>query len=355
MKSMAETHIKFKLKGTMLKKILIVSAICSIIVPSFAQKDSTKKSSTTITAYIDGYYRGLLKNGGGSNNNLTSFTNSYNTFKIGMASVKVDKAIGKFTASIDLGVGKRADEFSYNDHNIFTNIKQATLSYAVSDKLKFTAGKFATHIGYELLDATSNRNYSMSYGFSYSPYFHTGFKADIALGKKTAMMVGLVDPNDYSSFNGKPKYVIAQFSLATNNDKLKGYLNFVHGDNTTQYNLILLTSVSSKVSAVYDVSINQQKIGASYISWSTNAFYIIYDITEKVGLTVRQDFFTDRKINPVGLGNVKATTLSGKIKVKKITLIPEFRIDSGNTPLFNTKTGSASCASNFLLAAVYAF
>jgi hypothetical protein len=351
---MEETHIKFKKKG-MLKKILIVSAICCILVPSFAQKDSTKKSSTTITAYVDGYYRALIKEGGGSNNNLTSFTNSHNAFKLGMASVKVDQAIGKFTASLDLGAGKRADEFSYNDHDVLTNIKQATLSYAVSNKLKLTAGKFATHIGYELLDATSNRNYSMSYGFSYSPYFHTGFKADIALGKKTAMMVGLVDPNDYSSFNGKPKYVIAQLSLATSNDKLKGYLNFVHGDNTTQYNLILLTSVSSKVSAVYDVSTNQQKNGATYSSWSTNAFYINYDISEKFGLTVRQDFFSDRKINPLGLGNVNATTFSGKIKVKKLTLIPEFRMDSGNTPLFNTKTGTASSASNFLLAAVYAF
>ena len=45
----------------MLKKILIASAICCTIVPSFAQKDSTKKSKTTFTAYVDGYFRGLRK------------------------------------------------------------------------------------------------------------------------------------------------------------------------------------------------------------------------------------------------------------------------------------------------------
>ena len=339
----------------MLKKILIASAICCNLVPAFAQKDSTKKSSTTITAYVDGYYRALTKDGGGSNNNLTSFTNSYNAFKLGMASVKIDQTLGKFTATLDVGAGKRADEFSYNDHDVLTNIKQATLSYAVSDKLKLTAGKFSTHVGYELLDATSNRNYSMSYGFSYGPFFHTGFKADVSLGGKSTLMVGLVDPTDYSSFKGKPKYIIAQFSSSTSNDKLKGYFNFVQGDVTTQYNVVLLATLSNKVSAAFDGSINQQKMGSTSSSWCSNAFYVNYDISEKFGLTLREDFFSDRKINPLGLGNVNATTLSGKIKVKKLTLIPEYRMDGGNTPLFNTKTGTASSASNFVLAAVYAF
>jgi hypothetical protein len=339
----------------MLKKILIASAICCTIVPSFAQNDSTKKSSTTLTAYLDVYYRALLKNGGGSNNNFTSFTNTHNSFKLGMASIKVDQTLGKFTASLDLGIGKRADEFSYNDKDILTNIKGATIAYAVTDKLKITAGKFSTHIGYELLDATSNRNYSMSYGFSYGPFFHTGFKADIALGGKTALMVGLVDPTDYTSFNSKPKYIIAQISSASKNDKLKGYLNYLKGDITTQYNLVVVASLTNKVSTAFDASINQQKFGTRGSSWSSKAFYINYDISEKLGLTLREDFFSDRTISPIGLGSINATTLSGKIKINKITMIPEVRIDRGITPLFSTKTGTATNASTFLVAAIYAF
>ena len=339
----------------MLKKILIASAICCTIVPSFAQNDSTKKSSTTLTAYLDGYYRALLKNGGGSNNNFTSFTNAHNSFKLGMASIKVDQTLGKFTASLDVGIGKRANEFSYNDIDILKNVKQATLSYSVSDKLKLTAGKFSTHIGYELLDATSNRNYSMSYGFSYGPFFHTGFKADIAIGGKTALMVGLVDPTDYTSFNSKPKYIIAQISSATKNDKLKGYLNFLKGDITTQYNLVVVATLTNRVSAAFDASINQQKFGEDNSSWSSKAFYLNYDFTEKLGLTLREDFFSDRTISPIGLGSVNATTLSGKIKINKITMIPEIRIDRGITPLFSTKEGTATNASNFLVAAIYAF
>ena len=339
----------------MLKKILIASAICCTIVPSFAQKDSTKKNLTIISAYVDGYYRGLLKNGGGSNNNFTSFTNTHNSFNLGMASIKVDQSLQKFTASLDLGIGKRADEFSYNDKNILKNIKQATLSYSVNDDLRLTAGKFSTHIGYELLDATSNRNYSMSYGFSYGPFFHTGLKADIALGKKTAVMVGIVDPTDYTGFNKKSKYFIAQISAASKHDKVKGYLNFLNGDLTTQYNLVVVTSLTNKMSAAIDASINQQKFSAGNSSWTSKAFYINYDITETLGLTVREDFFSDRTINPIGVGSVNATTLSGKININKLTIIPEIRIDRGITPLFSTKTGTATSASNFIVAAIYAF
>ena len=72
-------------------------------------------------------------------------------------------------------------------------LKQAYLSYAVTDKFKLTMGKWATHIGYELADAYLNRNYSMDYMFSYGPFSHTGIKADIGLGGKSALMIGVAN------------------------------------------------------------------------------------------------------------------------------------------------------------------
>ena len=113
--------------------------------------------------------------------------------------------------------------------------------------------------------------------------------------------------------------------------------------------------LANKMSAAIDASINQQKFSAGNSSWTSKAFYINYDITETLGLTVREDFFSDRTINPIGVGSVNATTLSGKIKINKITMIPEVRIDRGITPLFSTKTGTATNASNFIVAAIYAF
>lgn len=339
----------------MLKKILFSCAGSCAILSGFAQKMEPPKSTTVITGYIDGYFRALTKDGVGNHNNYTSFTNSSNSFQLGMASIKVDQTYGKFSSTLDLGIGKRVQEFSYNDKDIMTNIKQVSVSYAVNSKLKLTAGKFATHIGYELLDAPANRNYSMSYGFSYGPFFHTGFKADYAIGGKTTLMIGLVDPTDYSTFNSNPKYIIAQVATATKKDELKAYVNFLHGDITTQYNLVLTASLSKKLSAVFDGSINSQKTINGNSSWNSEAFYLNYDFSNQFGISLREDFFNDRSINPIGIGNVSATTLSGKIKINKLTLIPELRLDNSTNTLFNSKTGNTQKSSNLLIAAIYTF
>jgi hypothetical protein len=45
------------------------------------------------------------------------------------------------------------------------------IDYAATDKLTLTAGSWGTHIGYELLDAPENDIYSMSYAFSYGPFY----------------------------------------------------------------------------------------------------------------------------------------------------------------------------------------
>ncbi len=115
-----------------------------------------------------------------------------------MASLRADHSFGKASATVDLGFGRRAEEFSYADPNNATlfAVKQAYVSYAVSNKIKLTMGKWATHIGYELADAYLNRNYSMSYMFSYGPFSHTGLKADFGLGEKSAFMVGMANTTD---------------------------------------------------------------------------------------------------------------------------------------------------------------
>jgi len=63
-------------------------------------QDTTKTAppapTTTFTYSVDGYYRADFA--GQLSNNKTSFTNSNNSFELGMASVKVDHSFGKVSA-----------------------------------------------------------------------------------------------------------------------------------------------------------------------------------------------------------------------------------------------------------------
>src|SRR5678809_299455 len=197
----------------------------ALMIGSIAFAQDSTKSNWTITGFVDGYYRYNFHNAkdSGIANNYTSFTNSQNSFELGMASLKADHSIGKVAATIDLGFGRRAEEFSYNDQGARTAIKQAYLCYAPFSHVKLTMGKWSTHVGYELLDAYLNRNYSMDYMFSYGPFFHTGLKADFTFGN-VGFMVGVTNPPDMLIASFTKKFFIGQFSAASTNGKVKGYL-----------------------------------------------------------------------------------------------------------------------------------
>jgi hypothetical protein len=334
-------------------KIYFLIICCSWVLNLQAQLDTTQvntSKNTQFTAYIDAYYR--MDRAGFGSNNRTSFTNSNQSLQLGMASVKIDQVIGKFAGSLDLGLGKRAEEISYNDQGWSTLVKQGFLSYAPNAKLKFTVGKWATHIGYELPDAYLNRNYSMSYAFSYGPFFHTGVKAEFVLGGKTAMMLGLAEPTDVISAKVQPKMILAQLSTATKNEKLKAYLNYQGGLDKSQFDLVLNGVVNNKWGINYDGTI----CNIAGNSWTSNAIYFNYDYNSIFGFALRSELFDDAK-NVVGVGSsIFQNTFSMNVHFKKLTVIPELRMDNAKDPIFlNKLMASTGTAGSFLIAAVYKF
>ncbi|HVZ55129.1 MAG TPA: outer membrane beta-barrel protein [Chitinophagaceae bacterium] len=321
----------------------------------------------TIGGSVDAYYRFNFDNAkdGKHTNNLTSFTNSQNSFELGMASVKADYTVGKVEAVADLGFGRRAQEFSYNDQGALTAIKQAYLSYAPSEHIKFTMGKWATHVGYELLDAYLNRNYSMDYMFSYGPFFHTGIKADVTVNSQFGFMVGVANPTDNTTASFARKYAIAQVHLASASGKVTGYLNYVGGKDQTdgvgnQFDLVVTGTVSDQFSLGYNGTVKSYKpSGGSSNAWWGSAVYLNYDPAKVFGLTLRGEYFGDDK-GVAGVNtNVLDLTLSGNIRLDNLTIIPEFRLDSAKDPIFykhgDITTPSAKGTGTFILAATYHF
>jgi hypothetical protein len=361
----------------MVKKILLANVIALAATSVMAQTDSTKKptSTTTFTFSADAYYRYDFADQLG--NNKTSFTNSNNSFELGMASVKVDHSFGKIGATIDLGFGRRAAEFSYNDGagvpvgagNGYTSlaaIKQAYVSYAASDKVKFTIGKWATHIGYELVDAYANRNYSMSYMFSYGPFFHTGAKVDFTLGGGSGLMIGVANPTDYSTTSSPVKTLLGQFSHV--GDKTSFFVNYQGyfgaknsiptASSLNQVGLTLTTKLSSKFMLGYDGTVQSVKdeVAKKTKSWWGSALYFNLDPTDKFGLTLRTEYFADKK-DALKVGDdIFATTLSANFKMGNLTIIPELRYDAGSNNTFLKNDGTATKSGfSALIAATYKF
>jgi hypothetical protein len=335
---------------------------------------------SNFTGSIDLYYRYNFANPKAAPwNNYTSFTNSQNSFELGMVSLKYDHSWGKAGVVAQLGFGRRAQDFSYNEgyggnpYFSLSNVIQANVYYNITDKIKLTAGKFPTHIGYELVDAYSNRNYSMSYMFSYGPFFNTGLKADIAIAGKTAVMVGISNATDHSTVENEYQSYIAQLSTATPDSKWKFWLNYqggkvALGTALNQFDLVVTGTVSDKFSIGANgttTTYSGDSVSPS-ANWWGAALYLNWDPSSTFGMTLRSEYFSNKDYAlslASSPGNFTEFTLTGQIHLGKLTVMPELRYDvfsnavsgspddafikNNGTPINNTFTG--------LIAATYVF
>jgi hypothetical protein len=360
-----------------MKKLFLITLLvtATFFNSSFAQ-DSTK--TLTISGSVDGYYRHNFANAsdGINSNNRTSFTNSQGAFALGMATIKADATSlsGKITGTVDLGFGQRAEEFSYYEKasgSSLALVKQMYLSYALSSKVKITAGKFATHVGYELMDAPLNRNYSMSYMFTNGPFSHTGVKMDVTEGN-VGFMLGVANFIDQTVSTSNVKSLIAQLSGGSADGKFKTYLNYAGCFGSTaglnplglksfsQLDLVVTGVVSDKFNLGFNATVqSRNQIEGSALedgSWKGAALYLNVDPSAKVGLTLRSEYISDSKMIYFGTKNIFANTFSLNIKTGAFTLIPELRFESAQSGFYSKNDGSTSkSTATALLAAVYKF
>lgn len=336
-----------------------------------AAEEVKKEPSLIITGSLDAYYKYDFTNT--KANSFTSFTQTHNAFSLGMASIKLEHKGDKVSAVADLGFGPRAKDFSYNDDGITQAIKQLYVSYSPKDWLKFTAGTWATHIGFELVDPQLNRNYSMSYMFTNGPFTHTGIKGEVTKGKHGAML-GISNATDFRIVpDGQinKKFLIAQYTYAPT-DKIKLYLNYAGGQNpdtskTSQFDALATAKFSDKFNIAFNGTVNSTQLwdGSKNIeskSWWGSALYLNYDPQSWFGLTLRGELFSDKNQFKVfgsssGGGNVFAATFSANYKTGGLILIPEIRVENSSKEiLFTNKSGSfTKSAASFLVAAVYSF
>jgi Putative beta-barrel porin-2, OmpL-like. bbp2 len=364
-------------------KLLIIAIVSFVYAKG---QDSTKAAApapkadtvvpspaTTFSGSLDLYYRYNFANPtNGSFNNFTSFTNSKNSFELGMATIRADHNWSKAGVTVELGFGRRAQEFSYNEaYNTgfpggspttnfsLANVVQAYVYYNLTDKIKLTAGKWGTHIGYEVVDAASNRNYSMGYMFSYGPFYNMGLKADVTLSSKTAFMVGISNPTDNTTTMSQNKMFIAQFSVLPNAN-WKFYLNYQGGsigNSTTlgQLDLVINGTISSKFGIGFNATDQWRSYADSSVSWWGAALYLNWDPSSLFGLTLRSEYFEDNSM-VVTPGSFTEFTLTGAFHLGKLTFMPELRYDYSKNSAFqkndNTPTNNTFSA---IFAATYVF
>jgi hypothetical protein len=347
-------NFKFLLLAVLLLGGTIMFAQDAVLTTETVEEEETPLQ---ISGFVDAYYQYNLNNNAAG---TTSFTSAHNSFELGMANIVFAKDFDKVGFVADLAFGPRAN--AANGVGGFTTdiVKQLFVTYSPTDAITLTAGNFATFVGYELIDAPGNFNYSTSYMFSNGPFFHTGIKADFAINDKFGAMVGLFNDTDTKSDVGKSpgKHYGAQLSYS--DDKVSIFLNYLGGkeDTSVTANQIDLTATYQ---ATDDLLIGLNVTDKAYdfdgvaANWLGAALYLNYSISDAFALGFRGEYFDDANAIKYGVTNLTFMeyTLSANMKKGALTFVPELRIDVASQDYFTDADGVATSVSPAIIFGVY--
>ena len=385
-----------------MKKFLYLTlSLCSLFLTSQAQDADSTKGSFTFSGYLDTYYIANFNNpasrsnlGAGGIGTARAFDQRAGQFSLGLVQTKMVYSNRKSEAVVDLTFGPNADLGNYGNSFLFGSgsisaiaIKQAYFTYKATDKLSFTAGQFGTHIGYEVIDAPVNYNYSLSNLFNNGPFYHIGLKAAYAFSDNFALMAGVVNNVDNLNDNNRSKGVIAQMFVKPT-EGWNVYINWMGSneanpkangkDTTASYSILDLTTtyqITDKFLIGVNAATGWQKGSfqgsdpvPSGTNWGGVAFYTNYAFTDAFGLGVRYEVF-DNTGGARGLtafnnqgqlvgAQVNSFTLTSNVTLADghLLLKPELRINSYNKNKFDDADGNLKKSQTTLgLAAIYKF
>ena len=327
--------------------------------------DSLVRGKFTFNGYVDAYYFGNLNNPkSGLNIGKSGFARAFDQkesqFQLGLIQTKIGYKQRKSEMVADLVFGPNADLGNYGNvvgplgdgkSSSSLAIKQAYFTYLASSKWSVTAGQFGTHIGYEVIDAPVNYNYSLSNLFNNGPFYHLGIKSVYTFNTKINMMVGLVNNWDRISDNNKYSTFISEIAL-TPKDGVNIFLNYIGGneanlDSVAYVKQMFDLTAGFQFNKKFFMGINAvqgfatQSIVTKY--WGGAALYSNYAFTENYGLGIRAEYFDNTQgVQYIGKTDVTSLTLTGKISLSDghLLLKPEVRIDIYNKRAYSGDASS---------------
>ena len=254
--------------------------------------------------------------------------------KPGDAGFRADLTFGTSVPRVTAAVGLFRDESGQAGD---LDVQQAFLSYIVPTGrgVRVDAGKFVTHIGYEVIEGYdgTNDNHSRGLLFGYAePFTHTGLRISYPFSDRVSAQVLVVNGWDDARDNNSGKSIGAQVAV-TPSPRVSLTAGYIGGPEQANNNsnlrhlLDLIATVKATpaltLTANYDYGHEAEVTlaesaggGVRDSSWQGLAGYARYGFTSRTAVTLRGEWFDD----PQGARTGVAQTL------KEITVTPECRL-----------------------------
>jgi hypothetical protein len=276
------------------KTIKALALVASFVLMGYAPVKAQTAAATPaapvvkIDGLVDAYYTYNFTNSAnkqpGNGNNGYAFNETDNSYSLGLAETKITATQGNAMGFIDLAFGQEynlaiGQPYYYNNAGIGFDVLQAYASYTAG-QFTFTGGRFATWMGFEVIDSASNWNYGRGLLFWYTiPLWHQG--VSVAFSPDSTFKVTGYATNGWNNVYNNDKYTGQTYGLQlayTPNSTWNFYVNALDGPGrNTPYNVqaqdfwvgeaIIAFNPTSDWSFALDAEYGAQDKGSDYTTW----------------------------------------------------------------------------------------
>jgi len=248
---------------------------------------------------------------------------------------------GLFDEQLRNGPGGTTPQYGFD---LFQAYTQAYLPNLGANGTTVQFGKFATIVGYELVQAPLTPFVSKSYLFQYNPFTHTGVFASTGLSDTLSVGYGAVLGADNFIDSSNRFTFLGQLKWTPKDSKFSAIFNTVLTDPTfianepfaryNVYNAVLQYNVNDCLTYVLDTTYSHMNgvPGVGFADWYGAANYLIYKVTDKLTTTLRAEVFEDSQGVRTGFAGLYTEVTAGLAwsPCDALTFRPSFRYDTNS-------------------------
>ena len=332
-------------------------------------------SGVSTNGYLDMAYSHLSGTGAFTSGTADRvFDTEPNSFNLHQAAITLAKQPKEgFGGLVNLTLGKDAGSIkSFGQTSNDFDVTQAFIQNTTGS-VTVIAGKFVTLSGAEVINSSSNTNYSRSILFGYAiPFTHTGLRATYAVNDQLSLIAGLNNGWDQAKDMNKSKTLelglsympVKTFMLSVVDYSGAEQVAGVPGGAQGKRNLLDLVgtfTVSDSLNFVLNYDHGSQENGMTANKkalWNGLAAYANFQINDMWRVSARAETFKDTDGYRTGIVQKwkEATLTVGYAPSKSMELRGEVRKDTSDQAAFAYNDGVARKTQNSLgLEAIYKF
>jgi len=288
----------------------------------------------------------------------------FNNFHIAASGTPSDKL--SYTAELDFGTDAAVHgllhQAGVGDDPVAVDLQEAYLTYAFSDKFKFTGGKFVTFQGIEVIEGPVNPTISRGYLYGLAEaYTHVGGYITFVPSTEIDIKFGVINGWDLLIDNNKDKSIISRLGVNLGNPLAFGisfYTGIEQVNSENWRNSFDLTGVTKIIPGIalnfqgnYGTETFTDSTGDTDTKWFGFGIQPVISLTDNIDLGFRAEYFADDQGARTGFAGLNAFNLSivPAFRYDGFTFRFEYRFDNSNQEIFIKETGFAKSSSTISL------